>query len=384
MPEVDHRIPKSRGECYQYDDLARLTDSATAGGETSRYGYDAAGNRTGWAPGDRAVTATLDTAGRVTSTSDGARYTYDAAGSMWSAVVDGLRTTFAHDAAGRLTGTSTPGRSTIYAYDGLNRRVGSSDAEGFGTDESTRAWDGLLPAAGSSSRHGASSVLRDAAGDALVQSGASGVSWLLGDARDVTATATSGGVLDDLVSYGDFGGATFATSGWDAAVGYDGQPGDATLGLDEYFARSYDPGVGSWLEADSWRGDLGDPQSLNRYAYVKNSPVSYADAFGFIHTRFDGGGGSRRSPAARSEAQREQVRMLNRVNAPLHRGTASGPDPEDVERAILRPGTQSHRKSATVTIRRTAIAAAHPDRPRLRVIDRGCHGNQRGRAAVGE
>jgi len=81
--------------------------------------------------GDRAVTATLDAAGRVTATSDGAIYAYDAAGSRSSATVDGRRTTFAHDAAGRLTGTSTPGRSTTYAYDGLNRRVGSSDTEAF-------------------------------------------------------------------------------------------------------------------------------------------------------------------------------------------------------------------------------------------------------------
>ena len=331
--------------------------------------------------GDRAETATLDVAGRVTATSDGASYAYDAAGSRSPATVDGLRTTFAQDAAGRLTGTSTPGRSTAYAYDGLDRRVGSSDADAFGTDAATRAWDGLLPVAGSSSRHGVSSLLRHAAGDALVQSG---VSWLLGDARDVTATASSGGVLDDLVSYGDFGGAASATSGWDAAVGYEGQPGDATLGVDEYFARSYDPGVGSWLEADSWRGELGDPQSRIRYSSVKNSRVSYADAFGFMHTRFDGGGGSGRSPAARSEVARAGPHAQPRQRPPLHRGTASDPDPEDVERAIRRPGTQAHRKSATVTIRRTAIAAAHPDRPRSRAMDRGCRGSQRGRAADGE
>ncbi len=311
-------------QSFDYDDLARLIESATADGETSRYGYDAAGNRTSWATGGRAVTATLDAAGRVTSTSEGASYTYDAAGSRSSAVVDGQRTTFAHDAAGRLTGTSTQDRATAYVYDGLDRRVGSKDSEAFGTDEATRAWDGLLPVAGASSHHGVSSLLRDATGDVLVQSGASGVSWLLGDARDVTATVTGEGVLDDLVSYGDFGGATFATSGWDATVGYDGQPGDASLGLDEYLARSYDPAVGSWLEADSWRGDLGDPQSLNRYAYVKNSPVTYADAFGFMHTRFDGGGGSGRSPAIiRTEAQREHTRMLNRVNA--HRSTVGRP-----------------------------------------------------------
>jgi RHS repeat-associated protein len=308
-------------QAYGYDDLARLIESATTDGATSRYEYDAAGNRTSWAEGDHVVRATLDTAGRVTSTSDGASYSYDAAGSRSSAMVDGRATTFAHDAAGRLIGTATADRKTAYLYDGLNRRVDSRDDEAYGADEVTTAWDGRRPVAESSARHGGSSLLRDDVGGALMQSGVSGVSWLLGDARDVTATATSGGVLDDVVSYGDFGTASFATSGWDAAVGYDGQPGDATLGVDEYFARSYDSAVGSWLEADSWRGELDAPQSLNRYAYVTNSPATYADAFGFMHTRFDGGGGSGRSPAViRSEAQREHTRIVNRVNA--HRSTA--------------------------------------------------------------
>ncbi|SDP12061.1 RHS repeat-associated core domain-containing protein [Microbacterium testaceum StLB037] len=369
-------------QSYDYDDLARLIESATASGETSRYGYDAAGNRTSWATGDRAVTATLDAAGRVTSTSEGASYAYDAAGSRSSAVVDGRWTTFAHDAAGRLTGTSTQDRSIAYGYDGLNRRVASSDTEAFGADESTRAWDGLLPVAGVSSRHGASSLLRDAAGDALVQSGASGVSWLLGDARDVTATASSGGVLDGLVSYGDFGGATFATSGWDAAVGYDGQPGDVSLGLDEYFARSYDPGVGSWLEADSWRGELGDPQSLNRYAYVTNSPVSYADAFGFARTRVGGGSGSRQT-AYRSEARNEEIRFRNRVNA--HRTTIGQPPVQTL-------GTSNGRFGGPVP-----KGTVHQPRSRsgglqsLRHIqtvrgcgpvDWSCRGSQRDRAAI--
>ena len=49
------------------------------------------------------------------------------------------------------------------------------------------------------------------------------------------------------------------------------------------------------MKADSWRGELGDPRSRIRYSSVKNSRVSYADAFGFMHTRFDGGGGSIKS-----------------------------------------------------------------------------------------
>ncbi|KQM38644.1 hypothetical protein ASE56_15530 [Microbacterium sp. Leaf203] len=210
-----------------------------------------------------------------------------------------------------------------------------------------------------------------------MQSGASEVSWLFGDARDVAATASSGGVLDDLVSYGDFGGAAFATSGWDAAVGYDGQPGDATLGVDEYFARSYDPTVGSWLEADSL-------QSLNRYAYVKNAPVSYADAFGFARTRVGGGSGARQT-ASRSEARNQEVRFRNRVNAqrstigqPLVRilrttnGRYGGPVPKGT---VNPPRSRSGGLQSLRHIQTFRGCGA---------MDRSCRGSQRRRVTDGE
>jgi len=344
-------------QSYGYDDLARLIESETNSGETTRYGYDAAGNRTSATSGGRTVTSTLDAAGRVTSTSDGARYEYDAAGSRSSATVSGERTTYTHDPAGRLTGTAGEGRKTSYVYDGLDRRVRSSDTEAFGTDRATSAWDGLLPMAGGSSRHGASSVLRDAGGDALVQSGPAGVSWLLGDARDVTATATNGGMLDDLVAYGDFGNTSYATTGWKGAVGYDGQPSDATLGTSDYYARNYDPSLGSWLQADTWRGQQDDPQSLNRYAYVKNSPVTYADAFGFVHMRASEGTRSVRPASSAGQARRNNVGFLNLANRRNSSvGSFSIPALASLQKASRGPAVKSTvRKPASRSAQTTAL-----------------------------
>lgn len=47
-------------------------------------------------------------------------------------------------------------------------------------------------------------------------------------------------------------------------------------------ARDYYPSYGVWNAPDPFDGsyDFGDPQSLNRYAYVGNSPVSYSDPTG--------------------------------------------------------------------------------------------------------
>jgi RHS repeat-associated protein len=47
-------------------------------------------------------------------------------------------------------------------------------------------------------------------------------------------------------------------------------------------ARDYYPSYGVWNAPDPFGGsyDFGDPQSLNRYAYVGNSPVSYNDPTG--------------------------------------------------------------------------------------------------------
>jgi RHS repeat-associated protein len=55
---------------------------------------------------------------------------------------------------------------------------------------------------------------------------------------------------------------------------------DGTIGLYQMGARWYDPALGRWLQADSIVPELGNPQALNRYAYVCNNPVIYTDPSG--------------------------------------------------------------------------------------------------------
>ena len=62
---------------------------------------------------------------------------------------------------------------------------------------------------------------------------------------------------------------------------FTGQREEATLGsLYDYGARFYSPYLNRWLQPDSIVPQPGNPQSLNRYAYVRNNPLRYTDPTG--------------------------------------------------------------------------------------------------------
>jgi len=63
---------------------------------------------------------------------------------------------------------------------------------------------------------------------------------------------------------------------------YTGQRWDSALGLYDYRARYYDPLLGRFISADPVVREPGNPQSLNRYAYVYNNPLRYADPDGHV------------------------------------------------------------------------------------------------------
>ena len=82
-------------------------------------------------------------------------------------------------------------------------------------------------------------------------------------------------------------GETYNESG-NADRSFTGQDQDTvtgTLGTGTYdfLYRKYDPSAGRWLSPDpyGWGAvDLSNPQSLSRYAYVMNSPLSFIDPTG--------------------------------------------------------------------------------------------------------
>jgi len=64
-------------------------------------------------------------------------------------------------------------------------------------------------------------------------------------------------------------------------IGYTGQRRDTGLGsLMFYNARYYSPLLSRFVSADSIVPEPGNPQALNRYAYVFNNPLKYVDPSG--------------------------------------------------------------------------------------------------------
>ena len=61
---------------------------------------------------------------------------------------------------------------------------------------------------------------------------------------------------------------------------FTGQRWESSLGLYDYRARFYDPTLGRCLQPDPLVPEPGNPQGLNRYAYVYSNPLRYTDPTG--------------------------------------------------------------------------------------------------------
>jgi RHS repeat-associated protein len=58
---------------------------------------------------------------------------------------------------------------------------------------------------------------------------------------------------------------------------------DSESGLDQAMFRYESPRLGRFMSADPLAGSLIDPQSLNRYTYVRNNPTSLIDPLGLFY-----------------------------------------------------------------------------------------------------
>ena len=68
---------------------------------------------------------------------------------------------------------------------------------------------------------------------------------------------------------------------------FTGQELDPESGIHYYGGRYYDQSLGRFISADPFIQDPSDPQNLNRYSYVLNSPQNYVDPSGYEGFSFD-------------------------------------------------------------------------------------------------
>lgn len=111
------------------------------------------------------------------------------------------------------------------------------------------------------------------------------------DSRGSTIAMTNAtGQIVNQYSYGHYGGRLGIVEATPNPFGYVGRYGvmEEGNGLKFMRARYYDVTTGRFLNKDLVPGHIRNPQSLNRYAYVKNNPITRIDPLGLdSFTYFD-------------------------------------------------------------------------------------------------
>jgi len=98
------------------------------------------------------------------------------------------------------------------------------------------------------------------------------------------------GALVELAEYSPYGSLSRHEGSANVPQKFTGKRLDASTGLYFYSSRYYDPSLGRFIQADSVVPSAGDPQALNRYSYVRNNPLKYADPSGHsFWSKFFGG-----------------------------------------------------------------------------------------------
>jgi RHS repeat-associated protein len=112
----------------------------------------------------------------------------------------------------------------------------------------------------------------------------------LGTARVMTNQT---GVTQQESTYYPFGGEQTHGNTCNQSYHFAGMYRDSETGNDSTQFRMYESNLGRWLAPDPMAGDILNPQSLNRYAYVLNNPVNSTDPLGLFLWPEDpwGGGG---------------------------------------------------------------------------------------------
>jgi len=107
----------------------------------------------------------------------------------------------------------------------------------------------------------------------------------LGSSNVVTG---SGGTNVEEIYYFPYGATRINSGSVNMKHKYTGQEEDGETGLYYYGARYYDPLLARFITPDTITPDYEDPQTLNRYSYVRNNPLFYTDPTGRQSNPYEG------------------------------------------------------------------------------------------------
>ena len=308
-----NNVTSGRTQAYTYDPLNRLlTAQASATSGNDCWGQGFGNNATPPTLGDDALANLLVTSATKCSSpalstsvnsynqiSSPTGYSYDGDGNMTA----DNSFTYTYDAENRIRSADVGGTYYCYIYDGNGLRVEKATASSSACSSATAyelywrntAGNTIAETDGSGSTTNSSyTEYIFFEGRRIAQSNPSSgvVNYYfvdhLGSTRVVTSATGSACWEADYYPYGQEktpAGFSDTCSTHYKFTGYERDPetdpGNGT-GNDYAFARYYSPRLGRFMSADPWNGDLSDPQTLNKYADVRNNPVNITDPSGMF------------------------------------------------------------------------------------------------------
>jgi len=276
-------------EQYKYDPLQRLVNSTVTngGGKTTFwYQYDNIGNMMAQSVNGTATNYTYNQANNelvsFSSLGTSTAYAYDQDGNLLNKNVTTTGTVrwyYTWDPAGDLLKVTNSTGQALYAYDGGGRSVEAV--------ESGAVW--YFAYAGTEvlykNRLNTYNCAYIFASGLRIANFANGSTYYyhpdaLGSIRMITYPNAAVAYTNGYQPYGRYTGTLTGNLGKWAIDKFDGKPYSSATGLYYYFHRWYDPSIGRFVSQDSYPGHRSDPQSLNPYLYVENSPTTYSDSTG--------------------------------------------------------------------------------------------------------
>lgn len=259
-----------------YDDLNRLTSLTNTAGSFS-YAFDSVGNMLSNGEFGSGVYS-YGTGGirpHSVRTANGNTYTYDQNGN----VVYRNRQRLIYDVNNRLAQVvATNGVVTTFGYDASGARLWKSTST-----NTLQVWiDGNYEEKnGKILFH----ILADGRTVCTFDSTGTVFEYYHDDLLTSTAIQSdqNGNEIQNL-GYTAFGKTrnTQSSSVFPVSRRFTGQDLDDDTGLYYYNFRYYDPQLGRFTQPDNIIADFGDPQSYNRYTYVRNNPLRYTDPTGHL------------------------------------------------------------------------------------------------------
>ncbi len=278
--QIVNKRDNNRTQNFTYDSMNRITQGNSTGsswGET--FTIDAWGNLTNRGPVAGKTNYEPLSAAPASVQNRLPGFSYDAAGNM---TVNGSAT-YTYDGDNRLTNTA----GYTYTYDGDGKRVKKCNAC-TSASGGTLYWRGIGSDPISESDL-AGTVQKEYiffAGQRVARRDVPGtfsVKYYFSDHLGSTSLITNAtGAMPPLEEsdYYPYGGEIAFTSGDPNQYKFTGQERDIESNLDYFFARSYASNTARFMSADVIGGRLGNPQTLNRYAYVINNPLRFLDPWG--------------------------------------------------------------------------------------------------------